>query len=528
MIIGAIRRGRLRADAPPVAGATGAAGAGGAGGAAGAAGAAEAGGPLAARAVLRTGALSFGALVVLGLSRLIHGSLVSHTTGPEAYGVIGSLIGITYVAGLFVPAGLASAMAKYVAHSRGRADPAAADAVHLLLRRISDASAVLLGVLSAVAARLLFPVSLADAVAVGLLAAAFCAYSVDKAAFYGFDRVARYSRFEVAGSGLAIVATVAVIVAGSTAYLLPLAAGYAVVVAGARLTRFRTSPAGAPAVPVPAGQRREVLAFAGLAALGAGSAAGLLQGLPLLASAYAAGPDVGYLVTSVTLVSPLYLLPRVLGLALFPAMSHAQGGGDGSSVRRGADLSMRGTVVALAVPLAVALPLAQPLLRLYGGDGFAAGAPELRVMLVATYVSVLATGPINALSSGSLRDSMRPVGYAVAGCVAGLLLAVPLGTAFGGAGVATAYLAAMLVTAGGPVAAAWRRWRMPWTGTVVRGTAVAVAASALAVAADTFGGAGAPRTVIQLAAAIAAGGVAVLVFARDGRSLLTRMDEGAA
>lgn len=511
MIIGAIRRGRLRAVATPVAPP-----------------AAGARGPLAARAVMRTGALSFGALVVLGLSRLIHGSLVGHATGPQAYGVIGSLIGITYVAGLFVPAGLASAMAKFVAHNRGRADPAGAEAVHLLLRRISDASAVVLGVLSAVAARLLFPVSLADAVAVGLLAAAFCAYSVDKAAFYGFDRVARYSRLEVAGSGLAILATVAVIVAGSTVYLLPLALGYAVVVAGARLTRLPDTPRGGPLPPVPAGHRREVLAFAGLAALGAGSAAGLLQGLPLLASAFAAGPDVGYLVTSVTLVSPLYLLPRVLGLALFPAMSHAQGEGDATAVRRSTDLSMRGTVVVLAAPLAAALPLAQPLLRLYGGDAFVAGAPELRFMLVATYVSVLATGPVNALSSGSLRDSLRPVGYALAGCVAGLLLAVPLGRAYGGAGVAVAYLAATLVTTGGPVAAAWRRWHMPWTGTVVRGTLVVAAAAALAVAGDTVGVAGVARPVTQLAAALAAGGIAVIVFARDGRLLLTRMDEGNA
>ncbi|MEV0130247.1 hypothetical protein AB0H83_17530 [Dactylosporangium sp. NPDC050688] len=508
VIIGAIRRGRLRAVAPPVA---------------------PARRPLAARAVLRTGALSFGALVVLGLSRLVHGSLVSHATGPQAYGVIGSLIGITYVAGLFVPAGLASAMAKFVAHNRGRADPAAAEAVHLLLRRICDASAVVLGVLSAVAARLLFPVSLADAVAVGLLAAAFCAYSVDKAAFYGFDRVARYSRLEVAGSGLAILATVVVIVAGWTVYLLPLALGYAVVVAGARLTRLPDTPrGGAPLPPVPAAHRREVLAFAGLAALGAGSAAGLLQGLPLLASAFAAGPDVGYLVTSVTLVSPLYLLPRVLGLALFPAMSHAQGEGDATAVRRSTDLSMRGTVVVLAAPLAAALPLAQPLLRLYGGDAFVAGAPELRFMLVATYVSVLATGPVNALSSGSLRDSLRPVGYAVAGCVAGLLLAAPLGRAYGGAGVAVAYLAAMLVTTGGPVASAWRRWHMPWTGTLVRGTLVVAAAAALAVAGDTVDVAGPARLVTQLAAALVAGGLAVIVFAQDGRLLLTRMDEGNA
>src|SRR5690349_25044149 len=101
--------------------------------------------PLAGGAVLRAGALSTGALVVLGVSRLAHGSLISHATGASTYGLIGSLIGITYVAALFVPAGLASAMAKYVAQHRGKGDAAGARNAYRFLRRLSDASAIALG-----------------------------------------------------------------------------------------------------------------------------------------------------------------------------------------------------------------------------------------------------------------------------------------------------------------------------------------------------------------------------------------------
>src|SRR5689334_21514292 len=94
-------------------------------------------GPAALRggAVFRAGALSTGALVVLGASRLAHGSLISHATSASTYGLVGSLIGITYVAALFVPAGLASAMAKYVARHRGQDDAAGARAAYRFLRR---------------------------------------------------------------------------------------------------------------------------------------------------------------------------------------------------------------------------------------------------------------------------------------------------------------------------------------------------------------------------------------------------------
>src|SRR5262249_34505329 len=153
---------------------------------------------------------------------------------------------------------------------------------------------------------------------------------------------------------------------------MPLVIGYAVVVVGSRLSlraassRPATVPRGEPVVvphggpavaphreAVPA-RRQEVLAFVGLAAIGAGSAAGLLQGIPLLAGRFTDARNVGFLVAAVTLVSPLYLLPRVLGMALFPAMSQARGGGAEHAVRRSADLSMRATMVLLAPVFAAA------------------------------------------------------------------------------------------------------------------------------------------------------------------------------
>lgn len=471
-------------------------------------------------AMLRAGALSTGALVVLGVSRLAHGSLVSHSIGAAAYGLVGSLIGITFVAALFVPTGLASAMTKYVAQSRGRADEAEASAVYRSLRRLSDISAIVLGGIAAAVAWLMFPLTVVDVVQVALLAAMFSAYTVDKAALYGFDRVARYGWLELTGSGLAIVATVFVVLSGSTQFLAPLTAGYAVVVVGSRLglraAVLRGSDAGRRVPPVAPDRRREILVFVGLAAVGAGSAAGLLQGVPLLAGRFADARSVGFLVAAVTLVSPLYLLPRVLGMALFPAMSHARGGGAEDAVGRSADVSMRATTVLLAPVFAAALPLAGPILAAYGGPQYSAGAPELRLLLVATYASVAAIGPINALASGTMREARIPVLASVAGCVVGLSLVPPLGWWFGGAGVAGAYLVATIVTSAGPMVAAARRWALGWRGTVVRGVLALGVAFALATVLDRFDAGLLGATLAALLCCL----LATAVFAKDGMALL--------
>jgi len=297
---------------------------------------------------------------------------------------------------------------------------------------------------------------------------------------------------------------------------MPLVIGYAVVVVGSRFSLHGSAGPRRAAAPMTPGRRREILTFVGLAAVGAGSAAGLLQGIPLLAGRVTDARNVGFLVAAVTLVSPLYLLPRVLGMALFPAMSHARGGGAEHAVGRSADLSMRATTVLLAPVFAIALPLAGPILAAYGGPQYAAGAPELRLLLIATYASVVAIGPINALASGTVREARIPVAASVLGCVAGLLLAVPLGWWLGGSGVALAYLTATIVASAGPMVAAAHRWTLRWSGTVVRGVLAVGGVFALATVVDTFdaGPRGAALT------ALVGGLLAAAVFAKDGKALL--------
>jgi hypothetical protein len=82
--------------------------------------------------VVRTGALSMIALAALGLTRMIHGSLVSHATDRATYGLVGTLLGTTVIASFVFPGGLSSAAAKYIAMYRGAGRPGAAVAVQFL------------------------------------------------------------------------------------------------------------------------------------------------------------------------------------------------------------------------------------------------------------------------------------------------------------------------------------------------------------------------------------------------------------
>jgi O-antigen/teichoic acid export membrane protein len=422
-------------------------------------------------AVVRTGLLSMLALIALGGTRLIHGLLVGRATDNETYALVGTLIGVAMTAGLFLPGGLASAASKFIPYLRGAGNSAGAYAVYRSLTIIGYAGAGLLGLVVAAGTWALLDLSAANAVSVGLLTAAFSLYSVEKGALYGFDQVSPYVRLELLCSGVAIVSTVVVVVAGWTAYLAPLTLGYAVLVLGGWRTLRRAAASAGPSggATVESG---EIAGFVALASVGGLASAGLLQVLPLLAGRFTSAVEVSYFVAAVVLVTPLYFLPRALGLALFPAMAHAQGAGDTEAVRRQLDLSTRALLVVLAPLFAAALPLARSVLFLFFGPRYADGAAVLQLVLVATYLAVIQVAAVNALSSGSRRDVRVPVFSAVAGLAVGLVFLVPLGRSFGSAGVGVAYLLAVLVQATGPIAVAWQEHRMSWTGPLLRALAV--------------------------------------------------------
>jgi len=451
-------------------------------------------------------------LVALGGTRVIHLSLITHATDKDTVAVVGTLIGLAMTASLFLPGGLASAASRFVPYYRGAGDDAAARNAYRLLTVAGYACAIGLGVTVAAIASALGGVTAGDVVAVGILTAVFSAYSVAKAALYGFERVVPYTWLEVAGSVVAVGATVVVVATGARAFLLPLTIGYAVLMLGALVVLRRTS-----AHPVPSRRARlnpkEMAVYVGLASVGGVASAGLLQVLPVVARWFTSQTEVAYFVAAVALVAPLYFLPRALGMALFPAMAKAHGAGDVDAVRRHADVFTRALLVLLAPLFAAGLLIAPEVLALFGGGEYADGAGVLRIILLATYASVAQVAAVNALSSG---DGVRiPVWSAVIGAAVGLAAVVPLGRWFGAAGVAVAYLIASAVGAAVPLAVVWRRFGMAWTGPAVRSFAILSITLVVAQIIDGTTSYGSGRIAIDVLAAVGVLVAGALVLRSD-------------
>jgi O-antigen/teichoic acid export membrane protein len=473
--------------------------------------------PTAGRAVVRSGLLSMLALVSLGVTRLVHASLVTHAASKAQYAEVVTLIAVATITSLALPAGVASAMSKFIPYQRGRGAEPAARAVYRYLSRLGGVASVLFGVLVSLVTPFLFGIGMRDAVLVGLLTFTFSLYSFDKAALYGFDRVGAYTRLELSTGALTIGATVVVIASGWSGYLLPLVLGYGIFVVGTRIL-LRRDVAGPVAAPR-ALDRREVNVFVALACTGTLASTGFLQGTTLLAHALSRD-EVAYFGAAVALVSPMYFLPRALNLALFPAMAHAQGAGDLGVVRRHTDTSTRALFVLLAPLFGIALLVAREVLVLFGSEKFAPGTTVLQLMLGATYLSVVQVACVNALSSGSQRQVRVPVTSAVAGASVGLVLAFVLSHPLGATGIALAYLIGTAVIAGGPIVITWRLHGMHWVSPVARSLAVLALAAAGAVWLNRLTLTGAARYERVALGVVVFAAIAVAVLYGEVRTLL--------
>ncbi|MBQ1030132.1 lipopolysaccharide biosynthesis protein [Micromonospora parva] len=426
--------------------------------------------------IVRSGALSMLALVAVGATRLVHGSLTSHATDRATYGLVGIMLAASMVASLLLPGGVSSGLSKFVAFHRGAGDLPGAWAVHRFLSRLGLTACLVLGAATALVVQGIYHLGVVDTLTLAVLTATYSLYTVDKAAMYGHGLVPQYARIELATSALAVVTTVVVIATGETAYLLPLCLGYGVFVALCRhqLRAHRRREG------VPAGgrfDRREVVTFAVLGSIGTLASAGFLQTTQLLGGHFADPSEVAYLVAAVALIAPLWFLPRALALALFPAMAGAQGAGDTTAVRRQVDASTRALAVTMAPVFVVGLLAAPLVLGLFGGQEYAAGATVLRVMLCAAFLGILQVPSVNALASGPLTQARVPVISAVVGCLIGLAVVVAAARSMGATGVGIGYLVGTAVTATIPVVAVWWLHRLAWTMTLVRSIALVVVAA---------------------------------------------------
>ena len=438
------------------------------------------------RTVARDGALSMAALFVVGATRVLYGSMVSRATDPETYGLIGVLIAISLILSLVLPAGINSAIARYVPYSLGQGAQGNATTLYRSLLRFGLIASAGLGALAAAGAAVA-GLGRTEIVEVGLLTAAYSSYVLYKAGLYGFDLVPRYLLLEILSSGTILMSTVYVVVTGSAWYLAPQVAGYSIFVVAAHLVLRAPTARSAPDGSI---NYREVAGYVALACVGTVASAGFLQATQVLAARFALS-DAAYFTATITLVSMLYFLPRALSLALFPFMAQAHGAGDLTVVRGHADKSTRALLTLLSPVFVIGIFVSGEALVIYGGPPFLAGALILQIVLLASYLSVIQVPSVNTLSSASREGLRLSAGWAVIGAIVGLALVPVAGPLIGSAGIAVAYFIGTAVTASGPITIVWRRYRMHWTGPVIRAVGAVgiafVAARVLAVVAPVGG-----------------------------------------
>ncbi|GAB2937413.1 hypothetical protein GCM10027280_27010 [Micromonospora polyrhachis] len=481
-----------------------------------------------ASALIRAGALSMLALVAVGVTRLVHGSLTSRATDQATYGLVGIMLAASMIASLLLPGGLSSGIAKFVAFHRGAGDVAGAWAAHRFLSRLGLASSVGLGVLSALLVGQLHQLDLLDAISLALLTTTYSLYTLDKAAMYGHGLVAQYARIELGTSLLAIGSTVIVIITGQSAYLLPLCLGYGsfAVLCRRQIRRHRRAEG---VTEQGSFDRRQVLTFTILGSIGTLASAGFLQATQLLAGHFAAPAEVAFLAATVALIAPLYFLPRAMALVLFPAMAGAHGSGDRSAVRQQVDASTRGLAVAMTPVFLVGLLAAPLILGLYGGSEYSDGANVLRLMLCASYFGILQVPSVNALASGAPAQARIPVLSAVVGCLAGLSVVIATAGPLGAAGVAVGYLVGTAITALIPVVVVWRIHQLTWAGVLTR-CVMLIGAGALITELDplrswSWSAAGITGVVLVVALVVLWGDLRrLLSLLRQGRTPLADQD----
>lgn len=472
----------------------------------------------------RTSLLSLVALIVIGGTRIFYGLIISRVTDLETFGQIGVLIATTMISSYLLPSGIGAATSQFVPYSRGRGDLSVARGHYRDLGRAAVLAAVGLAILSGVGVVVVLRVSAAEALEVALLTIVYSLYTTDKAALYAFGRVRGYLGIEVVGSALVVAATIGIAVTGGPWYLAPFIIGYGAFVIGARILIWLE--AHGEAKPPTHSDRRSMLGYALLAGIGIVASAGFLQATQLLAARFAAPNEVAYFAAAVTLVVPMYFLPRAMSLALFPFMSEAHGAGQVATVRRHADLATRAMLALLGPVFVLAELLAPEAMYIFGGSDYVAGAPVLRLILAAVFVSIVGVASVNALSSDSVAQLRTTVKWSVTGCVAGLAVVAVLGGPLGAFGVGIAYLVGTAITASGPLGAVWRRYDMAWAGPVSRGVLTVGGAAVLAELGQVILADSASSWPVHVAAAALGLGIALLVLRGDIVFVLTRGIQG--
>lgn len=407
--------------------------------------------------------LSTTGMILAGVVRFGYSAAIGLVFGKIVLGQVNSAISLALFVSLLYPSASAYAATKFIARARGAGALDEARAVMAHLIRLTYASAVVVGVASALVAPSLLHISVSDAVLTAFLVVANSGYLLARSLLYGGGWVVRATVWDFVTSVLSVALLAVVVLAhGRAALLLPLTVGYALYSACnlPRLSRTRHR--------VEQPLRGEMAGFIRISLVNSLATGGLLQ-LSLVATQHWDPVQAGAFAAALTLATPAALVSRSLSSVLFPALSAAHGRGEHDAARSQVDLSTRALFM-LSVLVFAPLMLVSPLLIriIFPRPQFAVAALVLPILLVSVMGQNAVIGATNLLLTRSHREGRIVMLSSIAGAVvsiAGWFIWAPHG---GFVTIAWWFLGGAAFASAVPVVVVWRRWSMPWRGTLIR------------------------------------------------------------
>ncbi len=428
----------------------------------------------------RRGALSTLGLVAQGGLRFLTSWLVGRIAGKAALGVLASAIATATLLSLLWPTTTGSAASKYLARARGAGDTGELLGVAQHLSRRTVQAMVLLSAAAIPVWVVVDGGTVASALNVAALCAAFSGYSFTRGVLLGTGHVARATTWDLltATTGLLLLAGALAAGLRGTLLVLPMAVSFAAYTLAGWPYRAKGT--------ISSELRHELDHFVMLGVAGTIASTGFLQLSMVAVRRVASLEEAGQYAAALALATPASLLGASLSLVLFPSLAEAWGRGDVAGFRSQTDRAMRALTLVMVTIFGDLALSSRFVVRLVWGPAYDHAARYLPVLSVAVLMSTLGIVSVNALTTRSRRGMQVTTGASLGGMAVGVVVWLLAAPALGALGVALGYLVGTVCIASVPLVAVWRADAHRWHPLLLRLAAGLVLMGALAAAQRAF------------------------------------------
>jgi O-antigen/teichoic acid export membrane protein len=399
--------------------------------------------------------------------------------GIDGLGLVTIALSVATIVTIFGAAGMSPGITKLMSELRGKGEHQTAHQFGIYVARRATGFSVVGATAAILYVHFTEPIamnSIAGGVAaIGVLTLSYGSYLAGKAIAYGEDRIRGYVAREAGGAALFAVGLAAAFFFNSIVVLIAALAVAYLPVGWLSLSRLGGSLDRKVQLP-----RRSFAGYGAISAVGAMAGIGFTYVTPLAAAFIAPLAGAALVGAVLTVLEPLNLAPRAIGLVLLPDASHALASGDR---QRGANALRVSTaaVAAIAAPVCALLILERDrALGLIFSDSIVGGM-NLAWFSAAFFVSVVGSPAITSLAAIHIRKASISMWSSLVGFAVAIVVWITLGPDLAVAAIGLGYLAGSIIQVAAPLVAAQRFYRPAWGSFWIR-LAAAVAVTAIAAA----------------------------------------------